>query len=124
MRGIRPPLSGYFTLAAGGNGSAPPHPWHGRTVQILVSLSSLQRGFWLVTREDTPRPQLREHGVQSVVWRGHFFSFRRLQSEGVSGHASRWVRVRGGCRGEDKSLTGARLLLPQVLEGGVALSKY
>lgn len=52
----------YFTLAG-----AASH-WHGRTVQILVSFSSLHCGFLLVIREETPIPQLREHGDQSVVW--------------------------------------------------------
>ena len=65
----------YFTLVGA------VRPWHGRTVQILVSLSSLHWGFLLVIREDTPIPQLREHWDHSVVWTGHFFSFKWFHSE-------------------------------------------
>lgn len=66
----------YFTLVGA------IRPWHGRTVQILVSLSSLHWGFLLVIREDTPIPQLREHWDHSVVWTRHFFSFTWFHSEG------------------------------------------
>lgn len=94
-----PAASSYFTLAAGGG------PWHGRTVQILDSRSSLHRGFSLVTREETPMPQLREHGDQSVVWTGHFLSaLGRRHSTGVT-HA------------RDRSLSWASLLLPRDLRG-------
>lgn len=80
------PSSVYFTLVGAVS------PWHGRTVQILVSLSSLQSGFLLVIREDTPIPQLREHWDQSVVWTGHFFSFRWSHSEECRRHERGWEK--------------------------------
>lgn len=55
--------------------------WHGRMVQILVCLSILHWGFLLVRREETPIPQLREHGDQSVVCTAHLFSFSGLHTE-------------------------------------------
>lgn len=80
------PVSVYFTLAGAAG------PWHGRTVQILVSRSSLHCGFSLVTREETPIPQLREHGDQSVVWTGHFISsLGRLHSSGVTDTPDKWL---------------------------------
>lgn len=65
----------YFTLVANVT------PRHGRTVQILVSLSSLHCGFLLVIRDEIPIPQLREQWVHSVVWTGQFFSFRWFHAE-------------------------------------------
>jgi len=43
----------------------------GRMLQSLVSFSSLHWAFSLVTRDETPIPQLREQGVQLVVWVTH-----------------------------------------------------
>lgn len=55
-------------------------PRHGRMLQILVSLSSLHSGFLLVTRDETPIPQLREHGDHSVTCTGHFLFFTWFQA--------------------------------------------
>lgn len=45
---------------------------HGRTSQILVSLTSLHSLLLLVTLEEMPVPQLLEHWDQGVVWTMHF----------------------------------------------------
>lgn len=109
MRGIRP-VSVYLTLAGAAG------PWHGRTVQIRVSRSSLHRGFSLVTREETPIPQLREHGDQSVVWTGHSLSsLGRLHSGGATDTRDKrlwwgWCvtssRPRGPARRNARSMSG------------------
>lgn len=46
---------------------------HGRTSQILVSLTSLHSLLLLVTLEEMPVPQLLEHWDQGVVWTMHFW---------------------------------------------------
>lgn len=40
----------------------------GRTMQILVCLSSWQRWLSLVMRDETAMPQVAEHSLHSVVW--------------------------------------------------------
>lgn len=40
----------------------------GRTLQSLVSICSLQDGFWLDTRVETPAPQLWEQGLHGVLF--------------------------------------------------------
>lgn len=44
----------------------------GRMLHRRVSLISLHRALSLVTREETPIPQLREHWDQEVVWTTHW----------------------------------------------------
>lgn len=46
---------------------------HGRTSQILVSLTSLHSLLLLVTLVEMPVPQLLEHWDQGVVWTMHFW---------------------------------------------------
>lgn len=40
----------------------------GLTLQRRVSICSLQAGFWLETRVETPAPQLWEHGLHWVLF--------------------------------------------------------
>lgn len=41
--------------------------WQGRTLQSRVSICSLQAGFWLETRVETPAPQLWEQALHWVL---------------------------------------------------------
>lgn len=64
--------------------------WQGRTLQSRVSICSLQAGFWLDTRVETPAPQLWEQALHWVLCSVHlaagWTSLFRGWSLGRAGH--------------------------------------
>jgi len=45
--------------------------WHGRIMHNLISLDRVQSSFALLTRVETPRPQVFEHVLHAEAWGRH-----------------------------------------------------
>lgn len=95
-----------------GTGAEP----QGRTLHSRVSFTSLHCPLSLVTREDTPIPQLREHWDQLVVWMMHSPPtplHAEGEKKGTEGHQNTGLHPHSHSLNQLHS-GGQRLLLPAM----------